>query len=246
MSALLRAELLKLRTTRALYGYLLLLVVLTGIGAAAQATAAHLFELEDPAYQRDLLSQSVAAPLLALLLGILSATVEWRHGTITRTFLVAPRRWRVLAAKELNAFVLGVVLAVLGLAVAIAVAAPILSRDGSPFVVDGAFVGRIGEILLASALWGALGAGVGLLVQHQAVVLVGTIIWILVVESLLAALLHWAGLQGVADMLPRHALDALAGHENGLSAGAGAAVGALYVCGFAAFAYLRLRRQDIA
>jgi len=245
VTALLRAELLKLRTTRALYGYLLLLVVLSGIGAAAQATAAHLFQLEDPAYQRDLLSQSVAAPLLALLLGILSFTVEWRHGTITRTFLVAPRRWRVLVAKELNAFTVGVVLALLSLGVAIAVAAPILSRDGSPFVVDGALAGRIGEIVLASALWGALGAGVGSLVQHQAAALVGTIVWILIAESLIAALLDWAGLKGVANVLPRHALDALAGHESGLSAGAGTAVGLLYVCGFAALAYLRLERQDI-
>lgn len=245
MSALLRAELLKLRTTRAIYGYLLLLVALSAIAAAAQATAAHLLDLQDPAFQRDLLSQSAAAPLLALLLGILSATVEWRHGTITRTFLAAPKRWRVLAAKELNGLAVGVVLAVLAVAVVIAVAAPILSHDGSPFVVDGAFVGRIAEILLASALWGALGAGLGLLVQHQAAALVGTVIWILIAESLLAALLDWAGFRRVADVLPRHALDALAGHESGLSAGAGAAVGLLYVCGFAALAFLRLRRQDI-
>lgn len=245
MTALLRAEVLKLRTTRAIYGYLLLLVVLSGIAAAAQATAAHLFELEDPAYQRDLLSQADAASLIALLLGILSVTVEWRHGTITRTLLVSPRRWRVLVAKEINGLVVGVVLAAIGLAVVIAVAAPILSRDGSPFVVDGAFFGRIGEIVLASALWGALGAGVGALVQHQAAALVGTIIWVLVAETLIEALLHWAGLQGVADVLPRHALDALAGHENGLSPAVGAAVGALYVCGFAALAFLRLRRQDL-
>ena len=245
MTALLRAELLKLRTTRAIYGYLLLLVLLSGIGAAAQATAAHLFELKDPAYQRDLLSESVAAPLLALLLGILSVTVEWRHGTITRTLLVCPRRLRILAAKEVNAFVLGIVLAVLGVAVVIAVAAPILSRDDSPFVVDAAFAGRIGEIILATALWGALGVGVGAVVQHQAAALVGTIVWILIVESLIAALLDWAGLGRVADVLPRHALDALAGHEQGLSPGAGAAIGIAYVCGFAAVAFFRLRRQDI-
>jgi hypothetical protein len=245
VSTLLRAELLKLRTTRAMYGYLLLLVLLSGIGAAAQATAAHLFELQDPAYQRDLLSESVAAPLIALLLGILSVTVEWRHGTITRTLLVCPRRVRVLAAKEINAFVLGIALALLGVAVAIAVAAPILSRDGSPFVVDSAFLGRIGEIVLATALWGALGVGVGTVVQHQATALVGTIVWILIVETLLAALLHWAGLQGVADVLPRHALDALAGHEAGLSPGAGAAIGVAYVCGFAVLAFLRLRSQDL-
>ncbi len=245
MTALVRAELLKLRTTRAIYGYLLLLVAISALRAVALATTAHIFDLEDPSYQRDLLSQSVAAPLTALLLGILSVTVEWRHGTITRTLLVSPRRWRVLVAKELNASVLGIVLAVLGLAVAISVAAPILSRDGSPFVVDGPFLTRIGEIVLASALWGALGAGVGALVQHQAGALVGAILWIVVVESLADPLLQWIGVPGVADVLPRHALDALAGHEEGLSPAAGGAVGLLYVAAFAVLGFARVRRQDV-
>jgi ABC-2 type transport system permease protein len=245
VTSLLRAELLKLRTTRTLYVYLTILVALSAIAAAVQASEAHLFELNDPEFQRDLLSQSVAAPLIALLLGIVSLTVEWRHGTITRTFLVSPRRWHVLAAKEINAFVLGIGLALLGLVVAIAVAAPLLSHDSTPLQVDGALVGRVGEIILATALWGALGAGVGALIQQQAAALVGAILWILVVESLLAALLDWLDLTWIADVLPRHALDALAGHEAGLSAGAGGAVGVAYVAFFAALALARIRRQDI-
>jgi ABC-2 type transport system permease protein len=245
VTSLLRAELVKLRTTRAFYGYLTVLVALSAIGAAAQASEAHLLELEDPSFQRDLLSQSVAAPLIALLLGIVSLTVEWRHGTITRTFLVSPRRWRVLAAKEINAFVLGVGLAILGLVVAIAVAAPVLSHDGTPLQVDGALVVRAAEIMLAAALWGALGAGAGALIQHQAAALVGAILWILVIESLLVALVEWADLGWIADALPRHALDALAGNEEGLSAGAGGAIGFAYVVVFAGFALVRIRRQDI-
>ena len=246
MTALLRAEVLKLRTTRGLYGYLIVLVVLTGLGAAGQVSTAHLFERGDPAFQRDMLSQStVFAALIALLLGILSVTVEWRHGTITRTFLVSPRRWRVLAAKEINGFLLGVGLAILGLVVAIAVIAPVLSHDSASLHVDGAFAARVAEILLAAALWGALGAGVGTLIQHQTGAIVGAIIWVLVVETLLAALLEWAGWKGIADVLPRHALDALAGHEAGLSAAAGGAVGVAYVVVFAALGFLRVRRQDI-
>jgi len=245
VTALLRAELLKLRTTRTIYGYLLLLVVLSALRAVVLATSAHIFDLEDPSYQRDLLSQSVAAPLTALLIGILSVTVEWRHGTITRTLLVSPRRWRMLVAKEVNASLVGVLLALLGVAVTISVAAPILSRDGSPFVVDGPFLTRIGDIVLASALWGALGVGVGALVQHQAGALVGTILWVAIVESLADPLLQWAGAPGIADVLPRHALDALAGHEHGLSPAVGGSVGLLYVVAFAALAFARVRRQDV-
>lgn len=245
MRALLQAEVLKLRTTRAAYVYLFLLVALSALLAAANATAAHLLDLEDPAFQRDLVSESVAAPLIALMLGIVSVTAEWRHGTITRTLLLSPRRWRVLAAKEINAFVLGIGLALVGLVVTIAVAAPILSRDGTPLHVDVPFAVRMLQIILASALWGAIGAGVGTLVQHQAGALVAAILWILLVESLLTVLVDWLDLAWIGDLFPRHALNSLAGHESGMSAGAGAAVGVGYVAVFAAIAFLRIRRQDI-
>jgi ABC-type transport system involved in multi-copper enzyme maturation permease subunit len=245
VSALLRAEVLKLGTTRALYGYLFVLVLLTGIAAAAQASEAHVFELDDPPFQRNLLSDAVAAPLIALLLGIVSVTIEWRHGTITRTLLVSPHRSRVLLAKEVNASLVGVALAVLGVAVALAVAIPVLSGDGTSFVVDGALLARIAEIVLATALWGALGAGVGALVQNQTAALVGAIIFIIVLESLLEALLDWVNLGWLGDALPRHALDALGGHESGLLPAAGGAIGVGYVVLFAALAWLRVRRQDI-
>ena len=245
MSALLKAELVRLRTTRGVYWYLAALVVVTGIGAAAQASDISIFQREDPGFQRDLLSQAVAAPLIALLLGIVTFTVEWRHGTITRTLLITPRRWKVLVAKELHATALGSVLAILGVVIALAVAIPILSKDDVSFVFDAALAGRIAEIVIASALWGALGAGFGALVQNQTGAVVGAILFVIVVESLLAALLDWADLHWVSDILPRHALDALAGHESGLSAGAGGAVGLGYVAAFALLAWLRIRRQNI-
>jgi ABC-type transport system involved in multi-copper enzyme maturation permease subunit len=246
MSSLLRAELLKLRTTRTAYGYLIVLVALSGIAAAAQASAGHAFELDDPAYQRDLVSQAIAAPLIALLLGIVLVTVEWRHGTITRTFLVTPRRERVIATKGIAAFLLGVVLAVLAVAVVLVVAAVVFSSDGGSLEVNGALAARIGEIVIAVALWGALGAGVGALVQNQTVALVGAIISIVVLEELLDALLGWAGYGGVADALPGRALGALDGsRQGGLSPAAGGAVGLGYVLLFTTLGWLRVRRQDI-
>jgi ABC-2 type transport system permease protein len=245
MTVLLKAELLKLRTTRGVYWYLAALVLLTGIAAAAQASDTTVFQRDDPGFQRDLVSQSVTAPLLALLIGIVSITVEWRHGTITRTLLITPRRWRVLAAKELHASAVGVALAAIGVVVSLAVAIPILSNDDVSFTLDAALLGRIAEIAIASALWGALGVGLGALVQNQTGAVVGAVIFVTLAESLLAALLDWADLHWLTDVLPRHALDALAGHEAGLSPGAGGAVGLAYVVVFASVAWLRIRRQDV-
>jgi ABC-2 type transport system permease protein len=245
MTALLHAELVKLRTTRGIYWYLFALVVLTGIAAAARASESTVFRRDDPSFQRDLVSQTVTAPLLALLIGIVCVTVEWRHGTITRTFLITPRRWRVLAAKETHAAVVGIALAVLGVLVSLAVAIPVLSSDDVSFTFDGALLGRIGEIVIASALWGAIGAGLGAIVQNQTGAVVGAVLYVTFVESLGALLLDKAHLHWVSDILPRHALDALAGHEAGLSPGAGGAIGLAYVVAFAVAAWLRIRTQDI-
>jgi ABC-2 type transport system permease protein len=246
MSILLAAELLKLRTTRAVYVYLVVLVAISAITAAAQASAGHVFEIDDPEFQRDLVSNAVAAPLIALLLGIMSVTVEWRHGTITRTFLVTPRRLRVLVAKGVFAFLLGVVLAVLAVVVVLVVAIPVLSGEGTSFELDGALASRIGRIILTGALWGAIGVGVGALVQNQTAALVGAIIWIVVVEPLVGALLGLADVGAFADVLPGRSLASLDGSdEDALHPALGGLLGVGYAVLFGALAFLRLRRQDI-
>jgi ABC-2 type transport system permease protein len=245
VTALLKAEVLKVRTTRGVYWFLAALILLSGIAAAAQAADSNVLQRDDPAFQRDLLSQADFSTLIALLMGIVCVTVEWRHGTITRTLLVTPGRWKVLAAKETHSLAVGVALAVIGVLVSLALAVPILAHDNVSFTFDVALLGRIGEIVLASALWGALGAGFGAVVQNQTGALVAAILFFSIVEFLLAALLDWADLEWISKSLPRHALDALAGHEGGLSPGAGGALGVAYVLAFAAVAWLRLRRQDV-
>ena len=76
MSTLVGSEFLKLRTTRGWIGYVLALVILSGIGAAAQVGSALEFERDSPEFRLDLLSSSVAAGLIAFLVGITSVTVR--------------------------------------------------------------------------------------------------------------------------------------------------------------------------
>jgi ABC-type transport system involved in multi-copper enzyme maturation permease subunit len=243
---LIRAEFLKVRTTRAIFGYLIVLVLLSGTAAAAEAGSHEDFERIDPGFQRNLLSTSVAAPLIALLVGITLVTIEWRHGTITRTFLATPQRERVLAAKQAAAALVGTGLAVLGVVVVLIVAVSVFSADGVSLHVDGALVGRIVEIVLAAAIWGAIGAGVGALVQNQTAALIAAIVWVILVEQLIDVLLDLADHRGAADVLPGRALGALDGsHTDGLSPAAGGLAGLGYVALFALLAHLRIRRQDI-
>ena len=69
---------------------------------------------------------------LALLLGIVLVTVEWRHGSIVRTFLVTPRRQRVVLAKSTMGVLLGIAFAVVATLVVVAVAGVTVSVAGTP------------------------------------------------------------------------------------------------------------------
>jgi hypothetical protein len=245
VTALIGAELLKLRTTRGWIGYVLALVVLTAIGVAAQVGAASEFDLITPEFQRDLVSSSVAS-LIAFLLGITSVTVEWRHGTITRSLLANPRRERFMVAKTITGFLAGIALAALAVTVVLAVAVPMIAADEASFVFDGELGARVGRVLLAAALWGALGAGLGALVRSQTVALVVGILWILLAEALLTLLLGLVDAEGAADFLPGQALGALEGSGGlGLSPAAGGLVGLAYVVGVGVLGWVRVEHSDI-
>jgi hypothetical protein len=179
MTRLLRAELLKLRTTRtfwALVGATLALVIsitfLTlALGASPQG--------EDEV--RSVLSTAGASGLLMLVLGVVFSAGEYRHGTIAWTLLVTPDRLRVMAAQALACAVAGAAVGLAVAAVTAAIALPWLSAKGSPALSSSALVGLFLGGALYTGLAGALGAGVGALLRNQvaAVVLVLVIIFVL-------------------------------------------------------------------
>jgi len=245
VSALVAAELVKLRTTRAWMGYLAAAVLLTGLGAAGRLGSAQRIELGTQAFQRNLLSHSLVSGLLALVVGVVIVTVEWRHGTITRTFLVTPRRERVLLAKAAVAALAGAILALVSVAVVLAVAVPWLAADGATLRVLG-LAPVVGRVVLAAALWGLLGAALGAVVQSQAVGLVLAILGVLIVEPLLGALLVLLGLDRAADFLPARALEALESTgDAGISPAGGAAVGLAYAVIVGALGCVRVLRRDL-
>ena len=136
-------------------------------------------------------------PGAALPLGILGMAGEFRHQTVTQTFLVTPDRGRVAAAKLVAYPLAGIALALTIVAFTAAVAAGWLAAKGiTPSLLDA----RLGRVLLgamlAAGLCGLVGVGVGALVRNQAAALVGVAVWVLVVEGLLMSLFNapaWAG-----------------------------------------------------
>ena len=239
MTALLGAELLKLRTTRAWIGLVLAIVAVSGAGAAGTVGTASELDLGTVGLSRDVIQSSLLAGFVAFLIGITMVTSEWRHGTITRTFLVTPRRERVLAAKELASLIVGIVLAI---------AVTWLEIEGSSFEVDNSVSELVLRALLAAALWGALGVGFGAVIQSQTPAIVIGILWILIGEGLIGALLGLVDLGRVTMYFPGAALGAFeggAGADDGLSPWAGGAVGLCWVLGLGLLGYLRISRRDV-
>jgi ABC-2 type transport system permease protein len=194
MTRLIRAEFTKLRTTRLVYG------LAAGMAAFAVLTVVALMTTPDiegnPALSADSLPMFVAAPVTllsgaALLLGILGVTGEFRHQTITQTFLVTPDRGRVVAAKLVAYPLAGIALAVTTLAVTAAVATGWLAAKGiTPSLSDARLARIVGVALLGAGLCALVGVGVGALVRNQVAALVGVLVWVLLVEGLLMSLLN--------------------------------------------------------
>ncbi len=247
MRRLVASEYWKFRTTRSAIGFVVVVVALTGIGTASTVGSAKDALLGTAEFSRELLSTAILASLIVFLVGVFSVTSEWRHGTITRTFLVTPVRWRVILAKELWIALLAVALTALALAVVVVIAATWLAVDGSPSLdLDSDTMRYGGRIFLVSILWGMLGVGVGAVVQSQTFALVGSIIWILLVEALIGALFGLIDLESVSDYLPGSALSSFDGTEGGLSTWAGGAVAATWVAALGLLGALRTARQDVA
>lgn len=249
MSALLRSELLKLRTTRAGLFYPVALAGIAGLAAAGSFGAGVAEERGTVQFQADLIKDAGIAPLFALILGMTIVTNEFRHGTITATLLVSPVRERVVAAKAIGAALVGFAFALFNVFVIGAVVLPWLAAIGDPAHVGAGEVWRaIGRVLLAAALSGVLGAAVGALVHSQVAALVGTLVWLLLGEHIAVALLGLVDADGVSGYLPGTALNGLVGSSGqGEPLGFGGALGMVlaYIAAIGALGVLRTNRRDV-
>ena len=249
MTALVQSELLKVRTTRAWWAYLIVIVLLTGIGAAGEIGSSESENRSTLSFQVGLVDTIGVAVLFAIILGITIITTEFRHGTVTPTFLAEPRRERVIFAKAIAATMVAIGFALLSLVVLAAVAIPWLTIvDAQLHLGDADFLTRTGEQILSTVLWALMGVAIGTAVHSQVAALVGTLIWIFLVENLLVGLLGLVDADGVAEYLPFHALDAAdgTGADNLLSYGSGLAVTVGWILLLGAFGTWRTIRRDIS
>jgi ABC-2 type transport system permease protein len=243
-----RSELLKLRSTRTTLGFVLGLLGLVAFTVLVQFVAARLEaegvpRIEERDTQRSIYVTASTAALFAVLLGVLSVTSEFRHGTIRPTLLFTPARELVIAAKGVACSLAGAVFGVLAVALTFAIAWTWFRVDGVEVMLDGGEQAAIAAGSIGTAvLWGAIGVGVGATIRNQVGAIITTIVWTLIPEPLLQGLLP-----AVGRFTPGAAGDALSGAtgEHLLPPLAGLAVLAAWALAFTVAGAVLTARRDV-
>jgi len=188
VTALLEAELLKLRTTRTTWALLgAALVVVLGVLILVLA----FFDRGSTVDDEDLgalFSLTAIADALVLSLGIVGGAGEFRHGTITSALLVTPSRWPVVVAKAIAYALAGLAYALATIVLCLVVALPWLATKDASFDLGGsAWVVPVSGRILVASFGAAMGVGIGTLFRNQAAGLVTALLYLLAVEPALAA-----------------------------------------------------------
>jgi ABC-type transport system involved in multi-copper enzyme maturation permease subunit len=215
----LRAEVLKVRSTRTTLGLVLGMAALILLFVILTALLTSVDEMGRRDQQRDLYSIGSFAGLFAALAGIMLVTGEYRFGTIRPTYLFTPKRSIVLAAKVAASLIAGFVFALIGEVLSVGVGEVILHERSIPDALthhDYSLL-TIGT-LIGTALWGAIGVGLGMIVRNQVGAIIGILAWGFVIQNLLFGLAPSVGRwtpdsaqNGMMGMTDSHLLDPVPG-----------------------------------
>ena len=148
-----------------------------------------------------------------VLLGALAVTGEFRHKTLTPTFLAEPRRSVVLSAKFVSQLVVGAGLGVVAFATSVSTGAAALAAfDLDTNLGSSDTWALVARGVLAMALWGAIGVGLGALVPNQVAAIVIVIAFTQFVEPILRLAASFSDITArIGQYLPGSASDALVG-----------------------------------
>ena len=221
VTTLVRSEFKKISSTRLWWGLLVGAVVFTAFQAGFTAGFAGVDpgagQPASPALDTDEGIRGVytvaafgGTYIFALILGITGMTGEYRYQTITPTFLVSPKRSRVVTAKMLAHLVMGLGYGVVGVLTALLVGGAVVLFRGYDLGLDADRLWTsMGLAVVAVAVWTLLGIGIGTLIRNQIVAILVAIFITFLIEPLLTLLLGAIDLDGVGKFFPTNASSAL-------------------------------------
>ena len=215
MIDLLRSEWIKFHTVRVNF-------VLGTIAAAFPlivVTLVALLSKNLDSASRDLVGVVTGTMVLtALLLGVIGAlnvTSEYSHGTIRTTFAAAPQRVNVLLAKALITCLGTIVFSAVVELVALTIGSVIFNNRNADIHITGSDkAAMVGAVVLAGML-SLLGYGLGLVIRNSAATVALLVLWPLLLEGIIGAVLGVAGVDNALPWLPYQSALRMANRELG-------------------------------
>ncbi|GAA6524573.1 ABC transporter permease [Intrasporangium sp. DVR] len=226
MKKAIKAEFRKFFTTRLWWGMLIAVVV---AGAGFAGLFAFLFTSDtvmgdggvgvpttDAELARTTFTSGISVGyLLTLAIGVMTVGSEYRHKTITATFLAEPKRSVVMGAKVVLLLVVGAMYGVASLAASVATGAAILSSRGHQPFTDPTIWRTLALSLLVLGLWGLIGLGAGILIPNQVAALLIAVGVAWIVEPIVGAVLPLLDVGAtIARYLPSQATNATLDVQN--------------------------------
>ncbi len=238
---LVRAEALKLSTIRTTWLMLGLGLLVEGLFAGLYVGLASLADI-GPIVEVE--TGTGLLMLLVLVLGVLAITTEFRHGTASTTFLAAPRRYPVMAAKLGAVLAAGVLAGLAFVAVNAGLALPLFSsREGSLPPAD-EIVSIYAGVVVSFALLCAFGLGVGAIVRNQVGAIIAALAFFFVLSPLPELLPG-----NIGDYFPAQAIGSLHGLPEATEEGLGQVAGGLVLAAWSAALFLigtvLIHRRDL-
>jgi ABC-type transport system involved in multi-copper enzyme maturation permease subunit len=240
----LRAELLKIRSTRTTIGLLVGLIGLALLFTILTCTLTPSAQLLTEQDQSSLLSFGSIAGVFAALAGVMLFTSEYRFGTIRPTSLFNPNRTRLFATKVTAGVLSGLVFGVIGEGLVFSIGMIIFKIRGVSIVMSGANMTElIVGAIIGTALWGAIGVALGSIVPNQVGAVISLLAWGFVVENLVFGFLPKVG-----RFLPVHSSDSMMGpiQDKLLPGNAGTLVTVAWALVLAVVGVALLKRRDVS
>jgi len=174
----LKSEWLKLVSVRTTWGLLGAMVLIEGLAAGLATGLGDVEDLRKGNVSTFIIGTHLATVFM-FTLGALLSTNEYRHGTANSTFVITPRRERVILAKLAVGLAVGVVGALLYIAVHAGLGLSILSSRGIDVDSDLAVNGYLG-VGVGLVLGCLFGVGLGALLRNQVLtIIVGLVLFLL-------------------------------------------------------------------
>lgn len=192
---LIKSELRKLTYQRSTYALIVAAIALSILSTAfspyalAQLSGQVSMPLSNPNNVDGIYAKALGAYILVLIIGVRFMSGEFQHHTAVATFLATPKRHRVLIVKLVVAAVVGAIVNLIATVIGMAsgwFALQFYSNVAAPHAQI--FIDFPLSALLTGAVLCVVGVGIGSLIRNQTIATTLALIWILLVDRIIAVI----------------------------------------------------------